>query len=481
MTIQESSPINPIPERGAPSNAHLGELLAADETVRALRYQQLIGIARDEGLTSGPHRPYKLTSTTEAQCLVYRALFSVPTPIPGSAGKTGPTSGTTVDDRGCVCVKVRAKDATIGVLIEAVTIDGTSTTFGASVLAGASTTTGAYETFDVLSSGITEGVLYPSGVSAGDTIAITVYAYHDNTSGSSEGYVAGIMVEECGITDTTIEPPAPPADVPTATALADFPTIADGTTDGESIIITETGAVYLWSTTVGAWIPPEFHAAGPTKVGVFTGSQDLVVDDSWVTYTTGSGSVSLASGEYTIGCGATAGSYAGLVSPTIHATGSTPPVGTAVYVRARIKVTAIGSTAPQGFRFVMGTHRDDSPVLTAYNNTATMYCLPYAGTTTLGGLSQVQYRTSGSDDNGHEYGNNVYTYIETTMVVTNLGGALNFVHDGAANLTRPLTNSAVMPANTVGVRANIGVSQNQNGEMMMDELVVVSATLSQFS
>ena len=296
MTIQESSPINPIPERGAPSNAHLGELLAADETVRALRYQQLIGIARDEGLTSGPHRPYKLTSTTEAQCLVYRALFSIPTPIPGSAGKTGPTSGTTVDDRGCVCVKVRAKDATIGVYIEAVTIDGTSTTFGASVLAGASTTTGAYETFDVLSSGITEGVLYPSGVSAGDTIAITVYAYHDNTSGSSEGYVAGIMVEECGITDTTIEPPAPPADVPTATALADFSTLADGAADGDSIIINETGRVMMWSASASMWLPPEIWSSTHTVISRFDGTQTqaAMVTDGWVFDTNNSGTCTVS-------------------------------------------------------------------------------------------------------------------------------------------------------------------------------------------
>ena len=357
MTIQESSPITDILPRSQPSTSHLGELLAADETIRAVRYQQLIGIARDEQATTGPHRPYNLSSETEAQCLVYRAMFSIPSPIPGSTVPVGPTSGTTVDDRGCVCIKVRAKNAEVFAQIEVVTIDGTSTTFGAATAGIGSTVGSGYETIEILTPTYTEGVLYPSGVSAGDTIAITIYARADS---GTPGYIAGVMVEECDITDTTI-PVAPVADVPTATALADFSTIADGTTDGDSIVISENGRVMMWSASISQWVPSDVWAQSPSIIGYFDGSQSKSdLEDGgngFVFIETSGGTCTVSSNEIVMAGAGNGKAY--MISPEIVGSGAAIPGTKRYYARILVQHVSLGSNS-YPFATWLGWGRDDT-------------------------------------------------------------------------------------------------------------------------
>jgi hypothetical protein len=156
----------PVP--GTPNDPALAQTIFVDALDTAYsRGRVLVSCARGE-LDIGPDAAFELVYFGEAETvemvLVWHMAYRVPSPLPGSANRTGASTGATAATRGALRLRTRAKDCTVVLTIEPLTLPGTLGS-GASATCIGGTGVYAWDSDDVL---------FPTGVSPGDLMSIRV-------------------------------------------------------------------------------------------------------------------------------------------------------------------------------------------------------------------------------------------------------------------------------------------------------------------
>jgi hypothetical protein len=155
----------PVP--GTPNDPALAQTIFADALDTAYsRGRVLVSCARGE-LDIGPDAAFELVHFgppgTVEMVLVWHMAYRVPSPLPGSANRTGSATGT-LPTRGALRLRTRAKDCTVVLTIQPLTLPATLGS-GASATCIGGTGVYAWDSDDVL---------FPTGVSPGDLMSIRV-------------------------------------------------------------------------------------------------------------------------------------------------------------------------------------------------------------------------------------------------------------------------------------------------------------------
>ena len=156
----------PVP--GTPNDPALAQTIFVDALDTAYsRGRVLVSCARGE-LDIGPDAAFELVHFGEAETvemvLVWHMAYRVPSPLPGSENRTGVSTGATAATRGALRLRTRAKDCTVVLTIQPLTLPGTLGSGASATCIGG---TGAYA-WD------SDDVLFPTGVSPGDLMSIRV-------------------------------------------------------------------------------------------------------------------------------------------------------------------------------------------------------------------------------------------------------------------------------------------------------------------
>jgi hypothetical protein len=183
-------------------------LLKTDQIAYGARFNTLVSLGRDEGDTGGL-RPIVVdnrdTDTDYWDMIVPPMLYTIPSPIPGSAGVSGTTTGTSLADRGGLSCWSRGKDVIIQYRIQRCTLDGT----GGIVLAGTPsigvTVHGASYSWQGTEDqstgpGPAPFLLYPAGSEPGDMFRIIVSARQSDPA--EPGYLSALLVHETPLSAT---------------------------------------------------------------------------------------------------------------------------------------------------------------------------------------------------------------------------------------------------------------------------------------
>jgi len=190
--------------RGADFNT----LLKADQTAYGARFNTLISLARAETDTGNlkPISVFNAVGDPDRWDLTIPAmLYTIPSPIPGSAGVTGTNSGTTLATRGGLSCWSRGKNVIINYVVQRCALNGT----GGLTLAGTASTgqtvhggSYAWEGTEDLSTGPGPQpfLLYPDGSKPGDLFRIQVAIRQADSN--LTGFLSALVVHETPLSST---------------------------------------------------------------------------------------------------------------------------------------------------------------------------------------------------------------------------------------------------------------------------------------
>jgi hypothetical protein len=151
---------------GSGNSETLAQVILSDALDTAYsRGRVLVGCARSTADT-GPDAAFKLVygeSSTEL-VLVWHMAYTVPSPLPGSANRTGASTESTADTRGALRLHARAKDCTVRLEVASLTLPATLAGSAAATCTGG---TGVYA-WD------SDDVLLPTGAAPGSLLSIRV-------------------------------------------------------------------------------------------------------------------------------------------------------------------------------------------------------------------------------------------------------------------------------------------------------------------
>ena len=186
MAAPYETEITPATAGHVPPASELSTLLEALRAVRADRLQQLVSIGRVESYLTelSPHICTKLTGWL---CVCYRAIFEVPSGVPGTADLLTSTAL----DPGGLSAYFRAKNANCKVTVETVTGTGTGVGFSSLQSATASTVGAGFENLSTT-------VSFAAGTSSGSLIAVSVY--FQSLDGANPAELSGAAILEQPLT-----------------------------------------------------------------------------------------------------------------------------------------------------------------------------------------------------------------------------------------------------------------------------------------
>lgn len=150
---------------GSGNSETLAQTILSDALDTAYsRGRVLVSCARSTADT-GPDAAFKLVWSADSTelVLVWHMAYTVPSPLPGSANRTGPATGT-LPNRGALRLYARAKDCTVRLEIAALTLPAT---LGGAASATCTGGSGVYA-WD------SDDVLLPTGVEPGSLLSIRV-------------------------------------------------------------------------------------------------------------------------------------------------------------------------------------------------------------------------------------------------------------------------------------------------------------------